>query len=175
MQVLAKDLIVIKPLINKTAYHFACPACDDEGFEVTHLIGNRASFGPWYCKKCGKGVEGVLHGITVDVKLTGEECKDTLDLLCLPPQADPIYLVVKGVEIRNCTTGKSLTSSKEYLYESHLCPINNFSSAEAIISVDSSDPHGIFEYVASHEITDPEFDGADWSKEEWQSIFPQIK
>lgn len=162
-------------LANKQTWHFDCPHCKKvEAFEVTHLISNRDSFGPWYCENCGMGVEGRIDGGTVEVELSDTKTEETLDLLRLPQQADPVYLVVRGFTILDTETGEVKGSSKEYWYESHTCPINTIAHAEAIILKDESDPHGIFDYLDSVKVESKEFDGTDFTVDEWRKLFPQI-
>lgn len=164
-------------LNNKQTWHFECPSCKKvDAFEVTHLIGSRTCFGPWYCESCGIGVRGELNGGTVEVELSGTRREDTVDLLRLPPQADPLYLVVKGFNIVDTTTNEVKGCSKEYWYEEHNCPVNVLAHTEALLTGNESDPHGIFEYLNSSTILNPEeFDGADFSVEDWCTIFPQLR
>jgi len=161
----------------KQTWHFECPSCKKlDAFEVSHLLKDvREDFGPWYCDNCGIGVKGKVSGGAVAVELSGTRREDTVDLLRLPPQADPLYLVVKGFNIVDTATNEVKGCSKEYWYEAHNCPVNVLSHTEAILTGNDSDPHGIFEYLGSSKITDPEFDGADFSVEDWCTIFPQLR
>jgi len=150
----------IKAKISEIIKHYiTCPYedCKAEGEEgpgsITHLLDCDTSFGPWYCKKCHRGIFGdimkgeiFLHFPNERQKEMGmDSSKPSLVLLRLDPLPQSLFLVVKGIMHGD----KIDHENNAYYYNEHTCPTNYLQDAEVVIIGKDNDPHGLFEYVKS--------------------------
>ncbi len=123
---------------------FCCPECQQGKHFYCHLLGQKTSFGTWYCKECGAGVEGRVDVDKLTVQLTGRYSKQEQRLVLLKLRGGNIYLVVEHTVYDAPATQEQL----EYYFDQHTCPTNYFRDTVAIlIPPDENDPHGLFEYV----------------------------
>lgn len=93
--------------------------------------------------------------------------KKTYDVLCIPPQDKPIYLVVEAYLPDDPET-------TSYHYEERACPSDLFTGlkCEAVIIGGDTDPHGLIEYVRT--MSHPDFlDRAHSPQEEWRKVLPE--
>jgi len=136
----------LKPV---TKHYITCPFCNTDGTEgpgsADHLIQNNTSFGPWYCKSCGKAIYGKTENGDVFVEKSDKTLEESLVLLRLDPQQQSIFLIVKG----RIFDGKLDEDSDQYLYEQHTCPTNFLGDVEVVIIGEDNDSHGLFEYVTT--------------------------
>ena len=123
--------------------YVVCPKCGKPAGTVDHLRGYEHDL-MWYCEHCGCRYAFSLteDGTVTAVVDTGERTDKTVVLL----KAGDIVLVVEGTLH---TPGDS--SHDAYFYNTHTCPTNYLKSVKAIIDLKNkdTDPHGIFEYVAT--------------------------
>jgi hypothetical protein len=140
-----------------TKRYFKCLTCKEGTFWVEHLFGpGPKTWGPWYCDECGQGHRGRVEGEDVRVELTGDKREWTAVLLKLEPDAGDVYLTVRGMHFTKNDGPMPEGAFHEggYFYNEHTCPTNYLRRVIEILQImpdgeQSTDPHGIFEYVMS--------------------------
>jgi len=136
--------------IRETRIYAPCPWCHKKASDITYHIEHApcGPFPPWHCNACGRlyvvqiGADKAVHVNRKD----GEATYSTLVLLRIPAYSEPIYLVVSATQYRPeepCGEGDA------YFYDEYTCPSNWLGDVEVVIQGDSTDPHGIAQWVAS--------------------------
>jgi len=144
----------------KAKRYFNCLDCEEGVFWIEHLIDQtpERQWGPWYCDKCGEGHRGTAGNGECRVDLTGDRRVWTSVLLKLEPDAGDVYLTVKGMQFTNgdVPDHARFEDGDRYHYNEHTCPTNYLRRVIEILQVmperngkrmESTDPHGIFDYV----------------------------
>jgi ribosomal protein S27AE len=129
---------------------FDCPACGQGEFRYDHLEPGR-SWGSWACDECGVWIDGTISAAGLPQVKYSEKLPNipTLVLLRLrKPLKDGAF--VHAVIEAKCHDGKEdlIGSGDEFLYNEHTCPTNWLGIA-IIIDGEDTDPHGVFEWVAT--------------------------
>lgn len=157
-------------LMRVTTTYVVCPHCQkNSGCTLDHLIEKRirTNWGPWYCKECGCGFTGTVSEIgKVAVEKYAGSFTRQLNLLCIPPQDKPIYLVTSD---RHPTDRE--WEGTRYYYEEHSCPTNWLKCIELISINGDQDPHGLIRYIASVKHDPAKTDDTNY---DWSETFPQI-
>ncbi|WP_435018516.1 hypothetical protein TA3x_000490 [Tundrisphaera sp. TA3] len=125
--------------------YIKCPACGISEYRVCHLFGGRIpyNFGPWHCDDCGAVFTGRINSPN-DIELEVDDSQRDIpvfDVLVMPPQQHPLYLIVKAMAYGGDV------KSKQFLYEEHTCPINWTRDILKLVIEGDNDPHGLFEYI----------------------------
>lgn len=140
----------------ETKNYIICPHCGkSSGCSVDHLLEEKLprDFGDWGCKVCHESFEGKISAdktITIEKVFGKSKYLPVMDLLVIPPQDKPIYLLKRGDH--SFAPGKVLEDIKDnarYYYEQHSCPTNWMDNFETISIDDDGDPHGLIRYVNS--------------------------
>jgi hypothetical protein len=145
----------------KTKRYFNCLGCEKGVFWIEHLIDQipERPWGTWYCEACGVGHRGTAGNGECKVDLTGDKCLRTAVLLKLEPDAGDVYLTVRGMQFTKnggVPDHARFEDGDRYHYNEHTCPTNYLRRVIEIFQVmperngkreESTDPHGIFEYV----------------------------
>ena len=129
------------PIKTRQKTYFEC--CGKE-FEFTHLLGSEATFGPWYCEKCGEAYKGMKENGEWMVRSIPEK-KSTpgFSLVQIKPQVEPIWIVVPSLKHPNDSD-----EGRRYYFEEYTCPVNVLNSAEDVALGDHVDPHDLFTFIA---------------------------
>jgi hypothetical protein len=130
---------------QRTITYAVCPTCGQDAGVVDHLLGSHTHT-TWYCDACGRAYSLQFHpdgqvGITAmrDAKI------ETTDVLVLPPQAQPVYFVVRGMRFSH---NPDPDGAKQFFYEEHSCP-TNWLHPEMVYCDGDADPHGLLKFVSS--------------------------
>ena len=149
------------PIEIKTRRYFLCLECNEGVFWIEHLFGEtplRGGWGTWYCTECGAGHRGkpADDSGNVHAELTGHKRLWKSVLLKLEPDAGDVYLTVRGMHFTKdgeMPDHAWYEDGARYFYEEGTCPTNYLGRVIEIMQVgkdfESTDPHGIFEYVMS--------------------------
>jgi hypothetical protein len=154
-------------LVQVTKTYVVCPHCEgSSGATIDHLIKDRRerTWGPWYCEQCDNAFQGTAHAdgsVTVE-KVTRERFVKQFNLLCLPPQKEPVYFVTATRHFEGSTLDQM-----EFYYESSSCPTNWLRDIGMISIGGDQDPHGLFKYMGSLPFDEERDD-------RWDEIFPVI-
>ena len=150
-------------LKTKTQCLIECPFCGEYDHSVTHLMGSDVSFGPWYCDKCGKSIEGKINSGVCFIKKSSKVKTNTLVALELSDLSGPIFFIVKGMKFDR------EKGNDEYFYEEHNCPANFMGDIVELIYKNETDPHGVFNYLKT--VPMPEENIDNYSVEDFQKLF----
>ena len=159
---IVKATVVQKPFV-------ACPTCGEAGFSIGHLslfcFGGPASAGPWFCGSCGWGIKLSFAEGAFQVEKLPERQWTSAVKLVIPPQKDPIELIVSGIAWDENEAGgvgvEGRSEHDRYFHEEHTCPVNWLRSVARIKVGDDDDPHGLAKYVSTR-VIEP---GDKWLKE----------
>lgn len=135
-------------IVSRTKTYAVCPSCGEDAGCIDRLIGTTTET-LWYCDACGQRyrLEFTANG-NVEITSTTDRKVTTVDVLVLPPQAHPVYFVVKGMRFEGRDKGAfDESESKQFYYEEHSCPVN-WLHPEMVYCDGDSDPHGLIQYVA---------------------------
>jgi transcription elongation factor Elf1 len=150
--------------------YVVCPHCNENsGGSIDHLIADHKEWhwGTWYCDNCGGGFAGT---VTADGVVTVNKMDDSFskcfDLLRIPPQKSPVYIVRSASH----PTGREHAGTK-YYYESHSCPTNWLTNIKMISIEGNKDPHGLIEYVGTAAFDQKTVDDCN---HDWSETFPVI-
>lgn len=142
---------------TKQKTFIVCPTCGEATNGIDHLFlpENNVTFpfkSGWYCNndKCGHHFEfeiGADKQVSWVKKLEDKSpIRTVYDLLVLPPQKNPVYLVLKTKDYGSSRSEEEFRD-RHYFYEEHTCPTNWTEKIESIISEGDDDPHGLFQFV----------------------------
>lgn len=158
------------PTVQVTTTYVVCPHCENSsGGSIDHLIASRrqSDWGTWYCDSCGRGFAGT---VSVDGVVTVKKMDDSfikcMDLLRIPPQKHPIYIVRSASH----PTDRAHDGTK-YYYETHSCPTNWLKDIQMVGIDGDQDPHGLIEYVGSATFDQKAVDDCN---HDWSQTFPVI-
>ena len=130
--------------------HAVCPHCGRVAGRLDHLLAMAATkpynFGSWICHSCNHYYAGTLSIIdgtpsVTTVKPDKPKSEEVYDLLVLPPQDEPVYLIVSTEDYGHKDRDQS------FYYNEHTCPTNWIKNVVGIVIGADSDPHGLFEFV----------------------------
>lgn len=137
--------------------YIVCPHCEKTTERsVDHLLKEEnlpRTFGALSCNHCHEEFKGVIqmdHSIDIEKVFGGSKYLPTMDLLVIPPQDKPIYLLRRGN--RTFKPGEVLNDVKDnarYYYNEHSCPTNWMDNFETIAFDGDGDPHGVVRYLNS--------------------------
>lgn len=138
---------------TKTKTYIVCPHCGAAENTIQHLLDDKNVKFPytqsWYCHN-DECMRHFSFTIGADRQVSSVEKTDkppyevVYDLLVLPPQKEPVYLILKT---KNYNPGHPDFRERHYWYEEHTCPTNWTRDIESIISEGDSDPHGLFQFL----------------------------
>lgn len=130
--------------------HAVCPHCGEVAKRLDYLLAMAAKkpygFGPWACDSCNHYYSGTLSTVdgkpsVITVKSDKSSSEEVYDLLVLPPQNKPVYLIVSTEDYGRKERDQS------FYYNEHTCPTNWIKRVVGIVIGDDPDPHGLFEFV----------------------------
>ena len=137
--------------ISDTRLKLECPTCHTLTFDVSHVIGSKASTFQWYCEACGTqahiGYDGAQD---FDVEAGDTTLIKMWSLLRLDVDATlPIYVIYEGgslpAKIGQPLDMIQVNTDQEFLFNEHACPFN-WLGATTIAGTDT-DKHGLFRHV----------------------------
>jgi len=127
--------------VVETKNYAVCPCCEKQTSSIDHLLNTDISTS-WYCDSCGERYRIIFKKSgEVFTQAIGERVNKNIVLL----KNGNVGLVVEGMSFSDAE------SNHEYYYNEHTCPTNYMKNVLAVIDLEhnDSDPHGIFEYVAT--------------------------
>lgn len=146
----------MKPEI-KTKRFFTCPNGCSHQFIVEHLLtpGDPCAVtkeyptrtaGPWYCDDCGQGWRITYGSNTIDVEpARGEKKRDHWVIMELPPQAEPVRFLTRGIRFTEDIDDDLV----RFHHEENTCPTNWLRHVTEVSLGTTTDPHGLFYFVAA--------------------------
>ncbi|MGD9682047.1 MAG: hypothetical protein AB7W16_12755 [Candidatus Obscuribacterales bacterium] len=121
----------------KVATYLSCPNCqNDEAFKLHDVVMKDGSFGPWTCTDCHHAYSGKLEGDAWQLTFRGLN-KPTLVLLSIPPQAKPVYFVVRSSSaefISGNAVGSAERDENNRFYYEENCTLSSVIACESILS-----------------------------------------
>lgn len=140
--------------------YISCPHCGGSKHEISHLKTGE-DFGPWYCRErdCWYGFKGHVTPTGAVVTILNERVIPTKVTL---RTSEPITLVVQGLRFENMPGYSEYEIAGHdhnvFFYEENTCPINALQRVIRVVDEDGdTDPHGIFGYVKTEELTDEDY------------------
>lgn len=150
--------IKINPFVKTvTEMKLVCPHCGEATNSIQHLLDNPNQSFPfsskWTCPDldCLGEYEfsmDIDRHVSSVVKLESRKAEVVYDLLTLPPQKEPVYLILRKVGYRFEKDTEQDFRNQHYFYGQHTCPTNWTGQIIQIISEGDDDPHGLFEFVS---------------------------
>ena len=142
-------------LTTITRHHIHCPHCNEIGSYVDHLLNRNTTFGPWYCDKCGKALEGKVVDGLVFVEKSNKSSNDCIVILrMMDHEGNYVYMAVRGISLDQIGPNEFIYNQHHrYFYEEHTCPTNWLNESLEVFYQYSdcyeADPHGIAEYIGT--------------------------
>jgi hypothetical protein len=101
------------------------------------------------CNSCEKTINFMVDP-TGEVSIEEYNVGNTTwDLIMLPPQTEPVFLVVSGRIYPKKESEISDLLDKSFWYDENTCPTNWIKDIEVVVSERDCDPHGLFQFVRS--------------------------
>lgn len=143
------------------AYH--CPKCDNDFFKIpedrleefkknqSKPVSERQV---WQCDECLAKLMFNFESNVIQVLEDNHpnSSSRTLTLLKLDPSHEPVYIIVKGNGFHD--KDGNFKNQQEYYYEQHTCPTNYLQDIFKIYEGTDGDPHGLFKFVKSIQLTE---------------------
>ena len=106
----------------------------------------------WWCSNddCGRQYRFTINeDWSVESEPTGVVVTRTKVTLKIKKVDDDIFVTIKGRKING-------EHNDRYYYEEHTCPVNLFRDGIEVRVGEDTDPHGIFQYVKTEELSEGE-------------------